>query len=56
MNTSTDMYNAAPAMLEALELTLKRLMELNRDDESGMRTVIANAIAKAKGQDRPPTR
>lgn len=36
-------------MLETLRLVLKRLGELNRDDEAGMRMVLANAIAKAEG-------
>ena len=38
---------AAPDMLKALQLAHKRLCELNRDDEAGMRIVLANAINKA---------
>lgn len=34
-------------LLEACRLALKRLGELNRDDEAGIRIVLANAIAKA---------
>jgi hypothetical protein len=54
MGTSNDVYNAAPYMLDALRLTLKRLTELRRDDESGIRVVIANAIAKAEGREPSP--
>lgn len=35
-------------MLTALTLALKRLGELNRDDEAGIRIVLANAIDKAR--------
>ena len=56
MGTSTDMFKAAPLMLETLQRVLKRLQELNRDDESGIRLVIANAIAKAEGRDAEPIR
>lgn len=41
---------AAQEMFEALRLALKRLGELNRDDEAGIRVVLANAIQKALGQ------
>ena len=41
---------AAPDMLKALHLAHKRLCELNRDDEAGMRIVLANAINKATGE------
>ena len=44
------LLDAAPDMLRALRLTLKRLGELNRDDEAGMRVVLSNAIAKATGE------
>jgi hypothetical protein len=49
--SSNDMYNAAPKMLEALELTFQRLAALNRDDEAGIRIVLANAIKEATGHE-----
>ena len=39
---------AARDMLKALKLTLNRLGELDRDDEAGIRIVIAKAIANAE--------
>lgn len=35
-------------LLRVAKLVLKRLGELNRDDESGMRLVLAQAIAEAE--------
>lgn len=38
-------------LLTAANLALARLGELNRDDEAGIRMVLANAIAKAEGRE-----
>lgn len=45
-----DLVAGHKELLEATKLSLKRLSELNRDDEAGMRLVLANAIAKAEGR------